>query len=104
MCCRSVIHGAVGLAKAALGIGLSDDATVETRRAICRACDSAVRSKYKPDWVCRCRECNCNLKAKTMLASESCPLGKWASIVPAQGIDNIGNSMPAIHNGGKETA
>ena len=80
MCCGrgAIVHGAIGLAKAALGVGAADEATIEARRAICRACDRAIRCEQKPSLFCRCRECGCVLRAKTRLADESCPLGKWA--------------------------
>lgn len=81
MCCGrgAIVRGAIGLAKAAFGVGAADEATIEARRAICRACDRAVRCEQKPSLFCRCRECGCVLRAKTRLAFESCPLGKWAS-------------------------
>lgn len=77
---QHIAHGVAGLAKATLGIGRADEDTIERRRAICRACPSAVPCVGNVVKFCTCRECGCVLKAKTANAGESCPLGKWTSL------------------------
>lgn len=72
-----IIHGAIGLAKAAIGIDLADEATIEARRAICRACPHAMPHEKNPAKFGACEKCGCRLQAKTAIASESCPIGKW---------------------------
>jgi hypothetical protein len=79
MCCKSetLIRGAVGLAKAATGIDRADRATIATRRARCQACPEAVPCVGNIGKRCVCQQCGCLIRAKTALASEKCPLGKW---------------------------
>jgi len=82
MCtCTEVIHGAVGLAKAATGIDRAEAATIEARRVICRACEHALpcvfRGLHTLGRKCKCAKCGCNLRAKTTLAGENCPDGRW---------------------------
>ena len=75
--CSQIAKGAAGLAKATLGIDRADDATIETRRNLCRACPEAVPCIKNTAKFCMCNKCGCLLKAKTVIASEKCPLGKW---------------------------
>jgi hypothetical protein len=46
---------------------------IEVRRDICNNCPFKVR-KWLGD---TCSKCGCNIKSKTLLLSEVCPLGKW---------------------------
>lgn len=76
-------RGALGLAKAAAqSAGLRVDQAaadvIDARRDRCRACPSArpVPAGNLSHWS-HCRECGCLIAAKTRLASETCPLGKW---------------------------
>ena len=86
MGCRNCLKGAVGLAKAALGIDAAPPAAVAERRDACRGCDRASRNP-SPRHVAarglttlsRCAECGCFIAAKTQLAGETCPLGKWTA-------------------------
>lgn len=68
-----ILHGAAGLAKAALGINRADDATIDRRKAACAACEHSGRSMG----VVTCSICRCALAAKTVNADEHCPVGKW---------------------------
>lgn len=82
--CRNCLKGAVGLAKVALGMDAAPDAVIAERRDACRMCDRATRNP-SPRYVAsmglsslsRCLECKCFIAAKTKLAGERCPLGKW---------------------------
>ncbi|MCJ8331830.1 MAG: hypothetical protein HRT89_15685 [Lentisphaeria bacterium] len=42
------------------------------RIAICKACDKFIEDSL------RCQACGCQLKFKAILATESCPEGKWS--------------------------
>ena len=71
-----LVHGAVGLTKALVGIDRAPVAVIAARRAICRQCDRATRHKDGVR-VLRCLECKCWIKLKTRIAGETCPLGRW---------------------------
>lgn len=75
-----IVHGAAGLAKAAMGINRADDATIAARTAICKsnACGKATVSAEGN--LKSCSLCNCMLRAKLSLKGESCPIGKWGPI------------------------
>lgn len=85
-CCGPYVHGAVGLAKAGLqAAGVSIDAAAELmvfeRRQKCISCEEAKGSGT----MARCAACHngrvpCFIAAKTRIASESCPRGKWLAI------------------------
>lgn len=70
-----MVHGAVGLAKAALGVDKADGATMAARLAICQDCEHA--EKNHEGKAAKCNECGCRLIAKTSIQGESCPIGKW---------------------------
>jgi len=53
-----------------------DPATVEQRRALCRACEHAKGPT--PAIKVFCELCVCLLAVKVRLASERCPAGKWS--------------------------
>lgn len=88
--CGKVAHGAVGLAKAVLGVGKAPQAVVAERRNLCRACEHATRNAA-PRFAAtggltslsRCKLCSCVIIAKTRNAEESCPDGRWGA-VPAE--------------------
>ena len=48
---------------------------VAARMAICQACPFAEIGKNKKYF---CGKCGCVLEAKTRLAGEQCPVGKWS--------------------------
>jgi hypothetical protein len=45
------------------------------RLSTCDGCDKLDKTNF------RCSECGCFMKAKTQLASASCPIGKWNAVV-----------------------
>ena len=62
------------MAKVARGEAVLVDADLKaTRRAVCRACDRNVGN--------RCESCGCWIRAKTLLATEDCPLGYWPAML-----------------------
>jgi hypothetical protein len=88
-CAKKVLRGAAGLAKAGLqAAGVPVDAApedvVKARRDQCRACPHATRNdgpKYAASrgltTLSRCQLCGCVIAAKTRMASERCPDGRW---------------------------
>jgi len=82
-CCggtKKIVHGAIGLAKAALHVELADAKVIAERREICRQCDHSEKRLFANRvLISRCRVCGCFIAAKTSLKSESCPLSppKW---------------------------
>lgn len=74
---RRALHGAKQLAKAAMGLGQADEATIGQRRAICGECKHA--KKDEAGGLVGCEVCTCRLLAKTSLAEEECPIGKWGA-------------------------
>lgn len=69
-CCGGgIVHGAIGLAKAGLGIDAAGRELEAKRHRICWGCD---RRKGL-----LCGECGCLLMAKIKVKSEACPLSKW---------------------------
>ena len=87
--------GAVGLAQAAavwacreLGVELdiaAPEAAVRERRLLCRDCDHRTRRaspRYRGVLTnrCRCKLCSCVIMAKTLLAGQDCPAGKWPKV------------------------
>jgi hypothetical protein len=62
----------------ASGFAVTPPEALADREATCRAC---------PEWDAtalnntgRCRKCGCSTWAKLRMATERCPLGKWAAI------------------------
>ena len=53
-----------------------DKATQKERLAICLSCDKAELGI--------CKICLCPLAAKSWIASEECPIGKWKTQEPSQ--------------------
>ena len=84
-----VVSGVVGLSKVAMqAVGIpvdqADAQTVQQRRDVCRECPHASKSDAArftsfSGLTSRstCDQCGCFIKAKTMIASEVCPKGKW---------------------------
>lgn len=76
-------HGAVGLAKVAAGVDKSSDDIAAERLAVCKGCEHLTRAvKGLPEsadvgLMDRCNECGCFVRAKVLIGSEQCPLGKW---------------------------
>lgn len=86
-CCgaaKKLAHGVAGLTKAVVGLDQAGDAEKLRRRDICRDCPEATKNRKqlhlsnKGLTACSmCKQCGCNIKAKTSLISETCPISKW---------------------------
>jgi hypothetical protein len=83
-CPELLLKGAAGLAKAALGIDRASDEIVAQRRNQCRECPHATKNPKRVHLptkgltkLSRCQLCDCFIHAKTLLASETCPDGRW---------------------------
>jgi hypothetical protein len=81
---RTLVRGVRGVGVATLQTDPADDQTVSRRRAICSACDLASRRVSTGRTEARmisatsvCKACKCNIRLKTSIESEKCPLGKW---------------------------
>lgn len=77
-CCggtQKLVHGAAGLIKSTLGIGLAAQSVISWRRDVCRTCDAS--EKDATGRVRRCFECGCLIAHKTRLRAERCPRGLW---------------------------
>ena len=81
---RTTFRGALGLSKAALDLEPVSDEVRQQRRKTCAACPAATRTKslgrlplsvLTP--ASTCSACHCNLFAKTRIAGETCPRGRW---------------------------
>jgi hypothetical protein len=79
-----IIKGAVGLTKAACGIDPAPAEVVQARRDICRECPFATKDQREKfiankglTTFSRCTKCGCVIAAKTKIAGEVCPDGKW---------------------------
>lgn len=68
-----IIHGAAGLAKAAMGVDAVSPEVEAHRIEICSACE-----KNTPGILGRyCNGCGCYIAAKVKIGAEHCPDGKW---------------------------
>jgi hypothetical protein len=77
-------RGISGLTRSAAGIGLTDEQSIADRRRQCALCAHATGRKKTPmrglkllSPTSRCAICRCSIHAKTRLADERCPLGRW---------------------------
>ncbi len=80
------VRGAGKLVKAGLGVGRAADDVIAERRRICQGCEKFTRTAV----FGRCGECGCFVRAKTTLAGESCPIGKWGAVEAASKGDRSG--------------
>jgi len=71
---HKLASGAAGLAKSAVGVDRAAETVIESRRAICNACPNA---RVTLGVFQQCGLCGCLTAAKTTLAGEECPAGKW---------------------------
>ena len=65
----TLVRGVIGVAKALTGVERPSPGAVEERRRSCLACP-ALRFQM-------CTECKCAAFLKVLVASESCPRGRW---------------------------
>lgn len=92
---RKVWHGVVGIAKWAARFDRTLADVVVVRKAACAACKH--RTGYGT-----CRRCGCLLRAKIMVASESC--GAWRrSVVQRPAVDFHWIDLPGGHELPKHT-
>lgn len=86
-CCGTIVNGAVGLARAGIaattGIGATPLPEYKARLRTCWYCDKSqpltvagVQILGKKE---QCGECGCIITAKASIATERCPLGRWAT-------------------------
>lgn len=80
----TTFRGALGLSKAAINLEPVPDELRQQRRKSCAACPAATRTKSLGRLplsvltaTSTCSACHCNLYAKTKLAGETCPRGRW---------------------------
>lgn len=66
---RSVIRGAVGVAKAFAEVATADRPTAESRYKVCLRCAD--------NDLGQCRVCGCFVAVKVRNRSERCPSGRW---------------------------
>lgn len=81
---HTIVRGVLGLGRVALHTDPASGEAIAHRRRLCAMCDSATHRKstgmprlmlLSP--TSACSVCKCNIRAKTSLAGEFCPLGKW---------------------------
>ena len=65
----TIVHGAAGLAKAAIGLERASEEAIRERNRICHVCEHYRRGF--------CAKCGCLIVAKVRVASEVCPVKKW---------------------------
>jgi len=80
----TLTQGVLGLSRAAANAQPVDPDTRQRRRNTCAACPAATRTKHLGRVDLRvltpasaCAACRCLIAAKTRLAHETCPRGKW---------------------------
>ena len=86
-CAEKIVHGATGLAKAALHIDMAPLYAMQDRRNHCRNCEHVTRNLKRIHLptkglttLSRCKLCDCNVAAKTQIAAEICPIKKWLAV------------------------
>ena len=67
-----IAHGAMGLAKASIGIDYPGDDVVKKRWDICKSCE------FFKLW--QCTDCKCFVPGKIRVKSEFCPIQKWKAV------------------------
>lgn len=86
MCCgnNNIIHGAIGIGKAVLGIDTISQEEINKRLDACRTCEHSTKNKDRLDRPSKgltslstCNKCSCIIYFKTQLKEEVCPEGKW---------------------------
>lgn len=71
-----IAHGAVGLARAALGIGRAAKSLKDQRLKVCMTCEHGGGGEgWTRKWFCR--QCRCLRLAKAGDRREQCPAGRW---------------------------
>ena len=75
---KTIIKGALGLAKSFTNVGIAEDSVIQARRDICRVCDHSEK-KDTPEGVKvrKCNLCLCLIAHKTRIKSEKCCDKRW---------------------------
>ena len=73
---KSVSYSALEWAKAGFAVVTEED--FYKRREICLSCPFFDSTAYFGDG--KCTKCGCDMKIKTRMATESCPIGNWKSV------------------------
>lgn len=75
---KTIVKGAIGLTKVALGIDRAPDDVIEARLAECVKCPHRIfGAPDKLVSLSRCRLCKCLVKQAAKVASKECPDGRW---------------------------
>jgi hypothetical protein len=74
------IAGVVGLAKATLHIDRTPEMAIKHRLRICWECDRSEPCLGIVGKKCQCAACGCIIRAKVVVASEACPIGRWGAV------------------------
>lgn len=74
---RGMNFAKAGLRHIAGGMSSVDDAEYEARLNVCRGCDYCDQTHL----VCLRHECGCFLKIKARWATETCPIGRWQTVM-----------------------
>ncbi|MAX26682.1 MAG: hypothetical protein CMJ19_19485 [Phycisphaeraceae bacterium] len=70
-------HGALGILKSRMRIGIADMDVIAQRREICQNCPEALPCRGSIRIKCKCGVCGCKLNDKIRLHNEKCPIDKW---------------------------
>jgi len=92
-----LLQGAIGMAKAKLGVDRTSDEERNRRLKICEDCEMSL-PKNVPILARRCGKlwdifrtqgqgtgCGCGIALAVRVASKECPLGKWETDIPGSG-------------------
>lgn len=72
---RGLLSAALKLLLVLLRVCRAERAVVAARREVCRGCEHQVR---RIGLLRVCNKCGCLTRAKTALAPEGCPVGRWS--------------------------
>lgn len=80
-----IVHGSIGLAKAALRIDSVSETVRAERLRACRTCAHSSKhpTRRSEDGLPRvrmCGQCRCWIGAKVRVAGEACPIGLWEAV------------------------
>ena len=79
---KTIVKGAIGLTKVALGIDRATDEVIAARLAECLKCPHRMfGTPQKLTSLSRCRLCNCLVKQAAKVSSKKCDAGIWDKTV-----------------------
>lgn len=85
----TIVHGAVGVARAVLKVSRAEDEVAQARRDKCALCTKRIEAPKDFQKVPMLREvvqlgfcglCKCSIKLKTADRREECPDGLWGKV------------------------